>query len=278
MKAQGVKIQGVKLQPPSINSKETSLPAVRNLPSNVPSRAVVPNEVVPVKKNIPSTEVALPANEVAVGRTPSIAVETEFDTKEKKSIFSIFNIFKKKETYTEEDRAKHVCEFYNSIIKGHTNDLDISFLGCDDDYKAVHYKGMYNKCMLLLEFPLDLNAASLRTFLSDFVAERDFTQNYLNDFFEPSEVSILSYQLIYNKSLNQFTKKVNVSINGNESSFSNDGSVPFVSSVKTFVSAEMKVVTGILTGRGEQFIIDNCDLNALLKNNKGKRIRVEVLD
>lgn len=273
MKAQGIKIQGVKLQPPSISTKEDNLPALQNQPARVPTRANVQNGAVAIRENVSSAEAMYPAV-----RTPSVAIETEIDAKEKKSFFSIFNIFKKKENYTEEDRARHVCEFYNSIIKGDTNELNLSLLGCDDDFKAVHYKGMNKNCMLLLELPLDLTASALKVFLSDFIAERDFTQNYLNDFFGANKVSMISYQLIYNKAENQFTKKVTVNINGQESSFSNDGTVPFVSSVKTFVSAEMKVVTGILTGRGEQFIIDNCDLNALLKKNKGKRIRVEVLD
>lgn len=290
MKQQGIRIQGVKIPSPNANQVEetnqpiiaapvvrTNQPVTRSLQSAVPTRATVPVNAVGSSPYLPSMEVQQEEN--FGGHT--IAVEREDDIPVKKSIFSLFNFLKRKKepVLTQAEKAGHVREFYKSLMQNRREEFHLEFLGYENDYETIYYKGFYRSGNLLFKLPMNLTASDLSTVTYDLVSEIDYSITSISNFYGAERVSFVSYEITYNHMNNDFVKKLTFDIDGIERSFVNVTSdLPFIKSVQAFLTSDLRTVEGILSGKGDIFLVDEWDLNALLKKNKGKHIKIEIVD
>lgn len=171
----------------------------------------------------------------------------------------------------EEKRNKVAVQYFNRVMKNETP-IPFKFEGFSQDQKKLLYESSYREGMVYLEVVKNNNKKDVIYLVEDVLKEIDYIVHEMSRFYE-ADVQFYRYYVDFDHH-----KHVEVIVGGEHKDIKYHESLSnMVKAVNSFLSTELNVLEGQLGGRGNDFLIEEYDLMAFLKRNKGKYIRVEVI-
>lgn len=174
-------------------------------------------------------------------------------------------------------RDKMTMQFVQQLFKSDKR-LDFKQLVFNKDKTILLYVGNHLETKVTLELPRQVTKQRVDSITEELLIELDYVRSRFNDFY-PEEVTLTSYVLTTDEAGNP-VKKINACVDGegNQREVVLTVDTTIVNVVNHLLSSDCAMIEGVLAGRGTNFQIDQWNLVAFLNKNKGKRIRVEILD
>lgn len=191
------------------------------------------------------------------------------------------SLLKRKRTTSHDEiqnKNKLAIQFFNNLMKS-DNRISFKFNGFNELYSKLFYTGQYLYGDVYLEIDFHAKKRDVQFLIDDLIKEIDYTLSEFEKFYG-TEVFFHNYELTYpTNNTTDFVKTIEVIANQELKviQFTSD-LASMVKSVKAFLSSECSSLEGVLGGRNLNFQVDEWNLVSFLSKNKGKRIRIELLD